>query len=77
MATPVGIVMGWIVLSYATPIVSVIFSSLAGGTFLYIGSSEVVVSEFTSRKPKTGRFLFFMLGVVVVACTSLVELYSI
>lgn len=73
VATPLGIGIGWIVLNYASAIVSVIFSAMAGGTFLYIGSSEIVVSEFTTRKPKTGRLIFFSVGIVVVAVTNILE----
>lgn len=73
LATPLGILLGWALLTFAAPIVSVVFSALAGGTFLYIGSAEVVISEFATRKPKLGRFLFFSLGIVVVAATSLAE----
>ena len=77
VATPLGIGIGWIVLNYASPLVSVIFSALAGGTFLYIGSSEIVVSEFTTRKPKTGRLIFFTLGIVIVAITNIIEAKTI
>ena len=58
-------------LNYASPIVSVIFSALAGGTFLYIGSSEIVGSEFSTGEPKIGRLFFFSLGIVIVATASI------
>lgn len=76
IATPLGIGLGWIILSYASPIISVIFSAIAGGTFLYIGSSEIVVSEFTTRKPKTGRLIFFSVGIIIVAIANIMEIQT-
>ena len=31
LATPLGILLGWVLLTFAAPIVSVVFSALAGG----------------------------------------------
>ena len=42
MATPIGIIIG-ILASSAGVIVDVIFSSLAAGTFVYIGCTEIIV----------------------------------
>ena len=45
-ATPFGIMFG-MALSHSSEIVEVIFNSFAGGTFLYIAASEVIVDEFS------------------------------
>lgn len=42
MATPIGIILG-ILLSGAGVLWDVIFSSLAAGTFVYIGCTEIIV----------------------------------
>ena len=42
LATPLGVILGMI-LSKAGDIYSIIFSSLAAGTFIYIACTEVVV----------------------------------
>lgn len=47
--TPIGIMIGWILLDFAQILVEVIFQALACGTFLYIGASEVIVSEFSGQ----------------------------
>lgn len=46
LATPLGIGIGMLV-SSANNLVEVIFSSFAGGTFIYIAASEVIVEEFS------------------------------
>lgn len=46
LATPVGIAAGLIMLG-SNEMVEVIFSSFAGGTFVYIAASEVIVEEFS------------------------------
>ena len=43
--TPVGVVLGMI-LSSGSEITEIVFSCLAGGSFLYIACSEVIVEEF-------------------------------
>ena len=46
IATPLGVLLG-MVLANAGDIYEIVFSSLAAGTFVYIGCSEVVVEEFS------------------------------
>ena len=46
VATPIGIMLG-MALQHSSDIVEVIFNSFAGGTFLYIAASEVIVEEFS------------------------------
>ena len=46
LATPIGIAAGLIMLG-SNDMVEVIFSSFAGGTFVYIAASEVIVEEFS------------------------------
>ena len=45
-ATPIGIGIGMLLQS-ANNLVEVLFSSFAGGTFIYIAASEVIVEEFS------------------------------
>lgn len=46
LATPIGIALG-LVLQDGNEMVEIIFSSFAGGTFIYIAASEVIVEEFS------------------------------
>ena len=46
LATPLGIIIG-LILQDTSELVEIIFSSLAGGTFVYIAASEVIVEEFS------------------------------
>jgi zinc transporter ZupT len=67
MATPIGIAIG-ILASGAGVIVDVIFSSLAAGTFVYIGCTEIVVSEFSIPGDRWTKFIFFILGMAIITC---------
>ena len=67
LATPVGIALG-IGLGEAPEIVDIIFSCLAGGTFVYIACSEVIVEEFSLPGNKWIKLLFFMMGAALITC---------
>ena len=45
-ATPIGIASG-LLLADTNDMIEIIFSSFAGGTFIYIAASEVIVEEFS------------------------------
>lgn len=40
--------------------------SLAGGTFIYIACSEILVHEFEDKTYRYFKFLFFLLGAAVI-----------
>jgi len=60
-ATPLGIILG-IALGSAPPMVGIVFSCMAGGTFVYIACSEVIVEEFALPGHKWFKLLVFILG---------------
>ncbi len=60
-ATPLGITLG-IALGSAPEMVDITFSCLAGGTFIYIACSEVIVEEFSLPGHKWFKLLVFVLG---------------
>ena len=45
--TPLGIFMGWIISEGEHPLLEILFNCLAGGTFLYIACSEIIIEEFS------------------------------
>ena len=65
LATPLGTAIGMIV-SNAGDIYSVIFSSFAAGTFLYIGCNEVIVEEFSVVGNRWLKLLAFLLGASII-----------
>ena len=65
LATPVGIALG-ILIGEAPPIWDVVFSCLAGGTFIYIACSEVIVEEFSLPGNKWWKLLAFLLGAALI-----------
>jgi len=67
ISTPLGITIG-ILASGAGEIIDVIFSSLAAGTFVYIGCTEIVVSEFSVPGHRWWKLLFFLFGAAIIIC---------
>jgi len=72
MATPVGIVIG-ILVSGAGEIYDVIFSSLAAGTFVYIGCTEIIVEEFSVPGDRWLKLGFFVFGAMIITCLSFIK----
>jgi len=66
-ATPLGISLG-LILENSSEIVSIIFTSMAGGTFLYIACSEMVVEEFSMPGNRFGKLMAFLFGAGVITC---------
>lgn len=64
-ATPIGVVLGMILASFGE-IYTIIFSSLAAGTFLYIGCSEVISEEFSVPGNRFLKLVFFLLGAAII-----------
>lgn len=60
-----GIAIG-IGLTSAPVIISSIVMSLAGGTFIYISCTEILVHEFESTEKKHLKFFFFLLGAALI-----------
>ena len=65
IATPIGVGVGMIIAG-SSLIVDIIFSSMAGGTFLYIACTEVIVEEFSVPKCKLLKILMFIVGAVII-----------
>jgi zinc transporter 1/2/3 len=62
LATPVGVIIGLILLETAVNGIEGVFSAIATGTFLYIAASEIVVEEFSVSKYTGYKFLCFLVG---------------
>lgn len=65
MATPMGVVIGMLC-SNAGESVDVIMSSLAGGTFIYIGCTEIIVHEFSKRDNKIWKIIAYLCGAALI-----------
>ena len=61
LATPLGVGIGMIV-GNSPKLVQIVFTSLAAGTFLYIGCSEVIVEEFSLPGNRWWKLLAYALG---------------
>lgn len=71
-ATPIGLIIGMLIME-SPPLINIIFSSLAGGTFLYISASEVVVEEFSIPHNKWVKLAGFILGALIIAFVTSIE----
>ena len=72
LATPLGVLIG-ILVSESSDMVSVVFDALAGGTFIYIAASEVVVEEFSTPDRKWLKLFMFLLGAGIITGVSQIE----
>lgn len=70
--TPIGVLIGWAV-SESSPLVEIIFNCFAGGTFIYIACSEVIIEEFSAPENKYLKFFVYILGIAFIACLGLIE----
>jgi len=50
-----------------------VFASLAGGTFVYIACSEVIVEEFSISTYRYWKLLAFIVGITIIACLKLLD----
>lgn len=56
--------------------IEIIFSSFAGGTFIYIAASEVIVEEFSVLgHNKWYKLLSFLLGALIITAMWLIEMW--
>ena len=67
-----GTIMG-ILLGTAPDIVGIVFMSLAGGSFIYVACSELIVEEFSTPGKKWLKLLAFCLGAIFVGLLLLLE----
>lgn len=65
MASPIGIIIG-ILASSAGETADVIMSSLAGGTFIYIGCTEMIVAEFSVSGNRGWKLFAYCCGAALI-----------
>jgi zinc transporter ZupT len=70
--TPIGIIIGMFV-EGSSKILELLFNSLAAGTFIYIGCSEVIIEEFSEPENKYLKLLSFLIGMIIIGCLRLLE----
>ena len=67
IATPLGVLIGMI-LAQQGEIYSIIFSSFAGGTFLYIAATEMITEEFSVSGDRWIKLFAFLVGATIITC---------
>ena len=63
--TPFGIVIG-LIFSGTSFLIQGILLSVSAGTFLYVSASEVIVEEFAITKYRYQKYLYYLLGGILV-----------
>lgn len=71
-ATPLGTLMG-VLLNGLDELVNIIFMSLAGGSFVYVSCSELIVEEFSLPGNRWWKLLSFVIGAVFIGLLLLLE----
>ena len=71
-ATPLGTTIG-ILLDQANEMVGIVFTSMAGGTFIYVACSELIVEEFSLPGNRWWKLLAFIIGATFIGCLLLLE----
>ena len=70
--TPIGVTLG-IILGKESKLTEIVFSCLAGGTFLYIALSEVIVEEFSISSHRFLKLFFFIVGIAIITSLNFLE----
>jgi zinc transporter 1/2/3 len=71
-ATPIGTSLG-IALNSAPEMVGIVFTSLAGGSFIYVSCSELIVEEFSLPGYRWLKLFSFLLGAIFIALLLFLE----
>jgi len=71
--SPIGIGIGILIENTGNKQVEWIFNSLAAGTFLYVGTLEILAEVFEEKKDKCYKFMGVFLGIGCICAMQLVE----
>lgn len=72
IATPLGTLIG-ILLNGMSDIINVVFMSIAGGSFIYVSCSELIVEEFSLPGNRWLKLLAFLMGAALIGALILIE----
>ena len=73
---PIGMIIGLILSTTTNELIEGVFLAISTGTFIYIACSEVIVEEFESGGNKYWKFVLFIVGGVLAASLSFLELLT-
>ena len=73
---PIGMIIGLILSTTTNELIEGVFLAISTGTFIYIACSEVIVEEFESGGNKIWKFVLFIVGGVLAASLSFLELLT-
>ena len=65
--TPLGVLLGIALKQEGSDMIELVCACLAGGSFVYIACSEVIVEEFSISRYRFTKLLFFVLGICIIS----------
>jgi len=65
--TPLGVLLGIALKQTDSDMIELICACLAGGSFVYIACSEVIVEEFSMSRYRFLKLLFFVIGIAIIS----------
>ena len=65
--TPIGVLLGMALKETNSDMIELVCACLAGGSFVYIACSEVIVEEFSMSRYRFLKLLFFVVGIVIIS----------
>lgn len=71
--TPLGVLLGILLDNVESEVIELVFNCLAGGTFLYIACSEVIVEEFAVSDFRFLKLTFFIIGIMIIGSLNFLE----
>jgi zinc transporter ZupT len=74
--SPLGILIGVLLENTGNNQIEWIFNALAAGTFLYVGTLEILAEVFESKKDKNKKFIALALGIACICVMQIEETYS-
>jgi len=64
--TPLGVLIGMALKEIDSDMLELVCACLAGGSFVYIACSEVIVEEFSMSRYRFVKLLFFVIGLCII-----------
>ena len=71
--SPLGILIGILLENTGNKQIEWIFNALAAGTFLYVGTIEILAEVYESKKDKVMKFLLMVVGIGCICTMQLAE----
>ena len=73
LASPAGVMIGYLISTFSDSVTSASFSSVAAGTFLYVALMEIVPKELEQKQHKAQKIAALIVGFLLMSSVTLLE----